>query len=153
MRWRMASLPIRDSRTWRGTLPLRNPGTLNSWLSLRTVSEVSLSISDGSTSTRRRTLVGLSRSTVVFIERHRSAEFPSLDGGWGAFWRRLRPPAGRSGAFRRGTVAFRPLCETVPPGCLGVPAAGDWSVQPPCLGVRAAVAWAFRREAGGGIIG
>src|SRR5437016_5468981 len=82
MRWRMASLPMRDSRIWRGTLPLRNPGTLNSWLSLRTVSEVSLSISDGSTSTRRRTFVGLSRSTVVFIERHRSAQFASLDGGW-----------------------------------------------------------------------
>src|SRR5260370_40392194 len=112
MRWRMASLPIRDSRTWRGTLPLRNPGTLNSWLSLRTVSEVSLSISDGSTSTRRRTLVGLSRSTVVFIERHRSAEFASLDGGWGAFWRRLRPSAVGTRALRRGAGAF--LCGARP---------------------------------------
>src|SRR5882762_7551966 len=108
MRWRMASLPILDSSTWRGTLPFRNPGTLNSWLSLRTVSEVSLSISDGSTSTRRRTLVGLSRSTVVFIEGHRSAEFASLDGGWGAFWRRLRASVVGTRALRRGARAF--LC-------------------------------------------
>src|SRR2546429_6765087 len=106
MRWRMASLPIRDSRIWRGPLPLRTRGTLNSWLSLRTVSEVSLSISDDSTSTRRRTLVGLSRSTVVFIEGHRSAEFASLDGGWGAFWRRLRPSAVLTVAVRRGAGAF-----------------------------------------------
>src|ERR1700704_3408204 len=90
MRWRMASLPIRDSRIWRGTLPLRKPGTLNSWLSFLTVSEVSLSISEGSTSTRRRTFVGLSRSTVVFIEGHRSAQFPHLCGAWWAPRRGLR---------------------------------------------------------------
>src|SRR3979409_772331 len=77
----MASLPLPDHRIQRGPLPLRKPGSLNSWLSFLTVSKVSLSISDGSTSTRRRTLVGLSRSTVVFIERHRSAQLASLDAG------------------------------------------------------------------------
>src|SRR3977135_726246 len=104
MRWRVAALPIRDWRVWRGTLPLRKPGTLNSWLSFLTVSEVSLSISEGSTSTRRRTFVGLSRSTVVFIEGHRSAQFVSLDGGWGCPRRGRRRDnrvvARRSGCFR-----------------------------------------------------
>src|ERR687891_973427 len=59
------SRPIRASMTWRGTLPLRNPGTRTSRDSRLAVRSIAGRSSSGSTTTLIRTLVGSTGSRVL----------------------------------------------------------------------------------------
>src|SRR5512132_1134319 len=60
-----ASRPMRASMTWRGTLPLRNPGTRTSRDSRLAVRSIAGRSSSGSTTTLIRTLVGSTGSRVL----------------------------------------------------------------------------------------